>query len=120
MKVAVNLSKVRIKQLSNRLKTNALTNHTCAPRFIYECGLTKGGDVTSFRSEPTVNLSTTSFYNKLGMAYDYKTIIADTLLLASMRFDSSLATQPKYKVNSKSMAMWEVRWRVDEMRLGKY
>jgi len=27
------------------------------------------------------------------MAYDYKTIIADTLLLASMRFDSSLATQ---------------------------
>ena len=44
----------------------------------YESGLIKGGDVTSFRSEPTVNLSTTSFYNK-----------------------------PKYKVNSKSMVMWE-------------
>ena len=33
---------------------------------LYESGLIKGGDVTSFRSEPTVNLSTTSFLHESG------------------------------------------------------
>ena len=41
---------------------------------IYESGLTKGGDVTSLRSEPTVNLSTTSFYNKLGIGVAFESV----------------------------------------------